>query len=71
MNPLPVLIAAGCAIAFYRIGHAEYKKGTLVALVSLFISVGAMFGLKWSIFSTLMAQFGLFVILTLINLRTK
>ncbi len=66
-----VLVIAGCAIAYYRIGEIEYSRGFLVAAVSVFISVVTFHGLRWSLTGVLLAQLGLFIILTIINLRRK
>ena len=49
MDPKIILVIAGCAIAYYRIGETEYNRGFLVAVISVFISVATFFGLGWSI----------------------
>lgn len=66
-----ILVIAGCGIAYYRIGITEYDRGFLVAVISILISVATFFGLGWSILGVLLAQIGLFIILTFINIRRK
>jgi hypothetical protein len=66
-----VLVIAGSATTYYHIGQNEYGRGFLVAVISIFISVATFFGLGWSILGVLLAQLGLFTVLTVINCRRK
>lgn len=66
-----VLVIVGCMIAYYRIGKIEYNRGSLVAVISAFISVATWFGLGWSLVGVLLAQLGFFIVLTIINFRRK
>lgn len=71
MDPRIILLIVGCAIAYYHIGQIEYRRGFLLAVISVFISVTTLFGLGWSLIGVLLAQLALYIILTIINLRRK
>ena len=71
MNSTVVIMFLLFAALFYRIGKNEYKKGFLLAAISLFLSVVAFFTLSWGMLASIIAQAGILVAMTLINLIKK
>ena len=58
-------------IAFYHVGRIDYRNGFVTAAFSVLVSVIAFVLLKWGVVRGLCAQFGIFVVLTVINMFRK
>lgn len=56
------------AVAYYRIGEAEYQRGFLLGAVSILVWLGTSLGLHWGWFGCIGAQVGIVAVLTIINL---
>lgn len=70
MGSTYILMIITFAIAFYRIGENEYKRGFILAGISLFLSVAGFFT-PWGVLATILAQMGILVAMTVINYLRK
>ena len=66
-----ILIIVACASAYYQVGEIEYRRGILVAGVSIAVSCLTFFWLGWGPLASIGAQLAIFVALTVINLFRK
>ena len=63
-----VVMIAG-AIFFYKVGDSDFDgRGWLFALISIAVSLSCRAFLPWGMFGIVLAQIGLFAILTLYNM---
>jgi hypothetical protein len=54
-------------VAYYRLGEIEYKRGALISSLSVLLWLATRFGLGWGWGGSILAQFGIFVGLTVFN----
>jgi len=66
-----ILIILACAAAYYHIGEMEYQRGSLLAAVSVLLSIVTFLGLGWGWLPSMGAQAGIFVVLTIVNICRK
>jgi hypothetical protein len=64
-----LLLILCCAIFYYRVGEFEYGGGGLLALVSVALWLLGSFALGFGALGNLLVQVGLFLALTVWNVR--
>jgi hypothetical protein len=63
-----LLIMLAFAVAYYRIGEHEYRKGFLLGTISIFVWIVTRFVLHGGLIVGIGAQVSIFAILTIINM---
>jgi hypothetical protein len=63
-----LVMMLGCAVFYYRLGEQEYSSGILLAVVSIGLWLAAGYFLAFGWLGCILVQFGLFAVLTLLNL---
>jgi len=71
MNLGPVVVAAVCAVVYYRLGEIEYGRGFLLGAISVLVSCVTSLLLGWSGLASILAQMGIFVVMTIVNMLRK
>jgi len=69
MNYFDLVILAGFATAYYRLGEIEYGRGLLLGAVSAALWIATRVWLGWGWGGSIGVQLGIFVVLTAVNLR--
>ena len=64
-----LLLIICCAVFYYRVGEAEYGSGGLLALASAALWVIGILVLKFGWLGNLLVQVGLFLALSIWNMR--
>jgi hypothetical protein len=64
-----LLLIICCAVFYYRVGEQEYGAGELLALVSVALWGVGIFWFKFGLVGNLLLQVGLFLGLSLWNMR--
>jgi len=60
-----------CAVFYYRVGELEYNCGWLFALASVAVWLLGSYVLHFGLITNLLAQAGLFIVLTLYNMFVR
>lgn len=71
MYDFGLVMMAGCAVAYYRIGKIEYDRGLLLGAISVLLWIITAYGLGWGWIASIAAQAAIFVVLTIINMFRK
>ncbi len=66
-----LLLIICCAVFYYRVGESEYGSGELLALISVLLWLLGMFAFQFGWIANLLLQVGLFVGLTVWNMRQR
>lgn len=66
-----LLLIVCCAVFYYRVGESEYGSGGLLAFLSVALWVIGVFALGFGSLGNLVVQVGLFLALTIWNMKRR